>query len=317
MNQDRTEQLIRDVFADQAARAVDGRDVLDTLRGEPKRRHGLVLVTAAVVVVVAAVATFVIPEVFRRSSPAPSAAEQQTPAVTPTNVLVVGVDENDYTDTIMLVRTGADGSVSLVSIPRDTWDGQNKLNQLYVKNGERALVDAVTGLTGVPIDHLAIVDMSALATVADAVGGVPVCLRAAVDDDYSGARFPQGEQVVTGDAALAFVRQRHGLPNGDLDRIARHQAFLRGLSTKLPSADLPALLDAVAGNVRTDNGLDLLGFVQTLAQAPSLHVGTIPTGSLDVETPQGSGIAVDPAQVKQFVGDLQGTPPSDGVPCVN
>lgn len=313
---DRTEQLIRDVFTDQAARATDGREVLDALRGTPRRRYGAVIAAAAVVVVVAAVAAFVVPEVFRRSTPPPVGSEQPA-AVTPANVLVVGVDENDNTDTMVLAQTRADGSVSLVSLPRDVWNGQAKLNRIYREDGKEALVDAVTALTGVRLDHLAIVDMSALGAVADAVGGVPVCLRAAVEDDYSGADFPQGEQVLTGNAALAFIRQRHGLANGDLDRIVRQQAFLRGLSAKLPDADLAALIDAVRNKVETDDEFDLLGFVQTLAGATSLRVGTIPVERVDIGTPEGAAIEIDPARVKKYVGDLQGTPPVDGVPCVN
>ena len=48
-------------------------------------------------------------------------------------------------------------------------------------------------------------------------------------DSYTGADFPAGPQNVSGAAALAFVRQRHGLPRGDLDRILRQQAYLSGL----------------------------------------------------------------------------------------
>jgi LCP family protein required for cell wall assembly len=237
--------------------------------------------------------------------------------VTPQNVLVVGVDENDNTDTIVLTRTHADGSVSIVSIPRDAWHGKEKLNRIYREEGMPLLVDVIESLTGVRAEHYAVVDMSALAAVADAAGGVPVCLNNAVDDQYSGARFPKGEQVLHGAAALAFIRQRHGLSNGDLDRMVRQQAFLRGLSAKLPDADAAALVDAVRGKVETDPAFDLLGFVQTLARATSLHVGTIPVGRVDIDTPEGAAIAVNPAQVTKYVGDLQGTPPVDGVPCVN
>jgi LCP family protein required for cell wall assembly len=275
-----------------------------------------VLATAAVVVVVVAVAAFVVPEVFRRSSPPPVADHSAQRQVTPVDVLVVGLDDADHTDTIVLTRVHADGSVSLVSIPRDTWNGQTKLNRILATGGMPPLVDAVADLTGVRADHYAMVDMPALGAVADAVGGVPVCLRAATDDPFSGAHFAGGEQVLEGGAALAFVRQRHGLPNGDLDRIARQQAFLRGLATKLPDADLAALAGAVEGRIVTDD-LDVVGFVQTLAAATSLHVGTIPAGEAGVETPQGAGIAVDPVRVKEFVADVQGTPPVDGVPCVN
>ena len=46
-----------------------------------------------------------------------------------------------------------------------------------------------------------------------------------------------GVQTIEGVQALAFVRQRYGLPNGDLDRIVRQQAFLSGLAHKVLSAD--------------------------------------------------------------------------------
>ena len=67
------------------------------------------------------------------------------------------------------------------------------------------------------------------ATETDAIGGVDVCLKSAVDDDFSGAHFAAGPRSVAGHDALAFVRQRHGLPLGDLDRVRRQQAFLAGL----------------------------------------------------------------------------------------
>jgi LCP family protein required for cell wall assembly len=323
MNQDRTEQLIRDVFADQAARAVDGRDVLEALQGKPRRRYGLALATAAVVVVVAAVATFVIPEVFRRSSPTPPVAEQQTAAVTPTSVLVVGVDANRRTDTVVLSQIHADGGVSLVSLPRDSWvqdptGAMVRLNRVYEVSGAEALLATVRDLTGVMPEHYAVVDMRALADLTNAVGGVPVCLNAAVQDDYSGADFPAGEQVLSGDAALAFVRQRHGLFNGDLDRVKRHQALLQGIGTKLGDADLPALADAVRGRITTDPDLDLLGLAQALAGATSVHVGTIPVIDTNHQAPGGgSVITVDPGQVKEFVGGIASTPPAGGVPCVD
>ena len=53
-----------------------------------------------------------------------------------------------------------------------------------------------------------------------------MCLNQAVSDDYSGADFPAGRQRLDAAQALAFVRQRHGLDNGDLDRTHRQQAFL-------------------------------------------------------------------------------------------
>jgi LCP family protein required for cell wall assembly len=324
---DRTEQLVRDAFAEEAARAADPREVLANVRGKrPRRSYGLVLATAAVVVVVAAVSTFVVPKVFEHSS-VPVAGERQQiqmPAK-PTNVLVVGVDENDYTDSIILVRFNDDHSTSVVSLPRDSWvsagGAMTKLNQVYVKSGVDTLVAAVRDLTGVAVEHWAVVDMAAVGALTNAVGGVPVCLNAATEDKFAGADFPAGKQILNGDAALAFIRQRHGLPNGDLDRIVRLQVFLESMLGKADGNRWQSLVDSVKGHVRTDPGLDVLGVANALAVSDELHVGTIPYGSVDLQTPAaGSAVEVDPAQVKQFVANLQdtqATSPHTGVTCVN
>lgn len=318
---DRTEQLIRDAFAEEARRAPDSREVLAGLhRRRAPRRVGLLVATAAMVVVVAAVAAFVVPEVFRRS--APPVADQSL-AVTPTSVLVVGVDKRDHTDTLGLVRLDENGALSLASLPRDLWvttpDGkQTRLNQVYPASGADTLLSTVRDLTGVAVEHYVVMDMSAVGDLATAVGGVPVCLRTAVDDRFAEASFPAGEQVVSGPAALAFLRQRHGLPMGDLDRVARAQAFLQSLATRLRDADLTKVLPVVRDHVRTDDGLDLLGLARNLTMARSFHVGTVPVRDVQFVTPAGAAaMAVDPAEVKQFVADLPASAPVDGVPCVN
>jgi len=61
---------------------------------------------------------------------------------------------------------------------------------------------------------------------------VDVCLNKAVNEPKSGAYFPAGQQTISGAQALSFVRQRYGLPNGDLDRIVRQQVFLGALAAR-------------------------------------------------------------------------------------
>ncbi len=323
MTHDRTEQLIRDAFADQADRATGARDVLAALRGR-RRRPGLVLATAAVVVAVVAVAAFVVPEVFRRSSGAgPAGAGEGQARVTATSVLVVGVDAAGHTDTVALTQVHGDGSVSLVSLPRDAWvasaTGMSRLNQIHAAAGMDALRSAVGELTGVAPEHYVLVDMAAVAGLTDAVGGVPVCLRTAVSDPLSGAEFGPGPQVLHGGAALAFLRQRHDLPNGDLDRILRQQVFLRSWADRLRGADLPAVVAAVRGRVTTDEGLDLLGLAEALTSAKAVLTGTIPIEDPVHDTPEGgSAVAVDPAAVREFVGNLRPSGGPAGPPaCVN
>lgn len=322
MTEDRTEQLVRDAFAEEAARAVDSREILAAVRGTRRRRsYGLILTTAAVVVIVAAVATFVVPEVFRRSSVPP--ATEQSHVVIPMNVLVVGTDEHGYSDSIVLVQVGANGSANVVSLPRDSWvsaDGKmTRLSQVYTQSDVYILPRTVDKLTGVKIDRLVVVDTRAVVDVVNAVGGIPVCLNAATSDQDSGADFVAGQQVLNGDEALAFVRQRHGLPNGDLDRIVRLQAFVQSLVVRLRDADLAAVIAAASGSIDIDPSLDLLELATDLAGAKELHIGTIPIANPDLQTPEGGSVlGVDPAQVKEYVSGLPNTPPATGdVPCVN
>jgi len=318
MTLDRTEQYVRDAFDAEAARAVDSREVLANLRrARPPRRHHVVAVAAVVVAVVAT--AIVLPTVFRKSEP--PAAQQSAAATGP--VVIVGVDTAGYTDSMVLARI-VDGSVNLVSLPRDTWvqvpDGpMARLNTVYNSYGIDVLLATVRDLTGVAAEHYAVVDMTAVGALATAVSGVPVCLNAAAEDEAAGTDLPAGEQSLQGDAALGFLRQRRGLPNSDLDRIVRHQAFLSSLAVKLRGADLPSVVGALQGHVTTDEDLDVLALATTVVAAEDLRVGTIPVLDTDHTTPDGhSVIAVDPGQVRQFVEGQADTPPvSDDVPCVN
>ena len=55
------------------------------------------------------------------------------------------------------------------------------------------------------------------------LGPVQVCLKEPAQDSYSGVDLPAGNSELDAKQALSFVRQRHGLPNGDLDRQVRQQ----------------------------------------------------------------------------------------------
>ena len=139
---------------------------------------------------------------------------------------------------------------------------QHQLEMQSRDAGRRATLDVVRGLTGVPIDHFAEVSLAGFYDLANALGGVEVCLNHPVQDAaYSGADFPAGRQVLNGAQALAFVRQRHGLPNGDLDRTHRQQAFLASASHEIRSAGTlfdvgrtQRLIAAAERDVVTDDG---------------------------------------------------------------
>ncbi len=258
-------------------------------------------------------------------------------------------------DTLILVhvRAGAAQPAVAVSIPRDSYVnvpgfGTHKINSAYQwgmrdaesalaaqgvdepqlrllarQAGARQLVQTVEQLTGVTIDHYVQINLAGFYEITQAVGGVPVCLKDPVHDSYSGANLPAGPQTVSGAAALAFVRQRYGLPHGDLDRILRQQAFLSGLVHRLLSGDVltnptavAALDEAIARYVVIDAGWDLSGLI---AQARSMAEGsitfrTIPTGRSDLPTRDGEAVQVDPEQVQQFISDLTGAGDHSGNP---
>ena len=109
------------------------------------------------------------------------------------------------------------------------------------------------------------------------------------------------------------MRQRHGLPNGDLDRITRQQVFLAGATSRLLSAGTlanPFALDRLTGvmarSVTLDSGWDVLSFAAQMQalSAGSVTFRTIPTGTDELSTPEdGQAVKVDPARVRTFVTD--------------
>lgn len=317
MTQD-TERLIREAFEAEAERAVDSRAVLAELeRRKPRRRLGGVVALAAFAVLIVAAVGIVVPRALRTPAlpPAASPADQ--------NVLVAGLDDNGGADSIVLAHVGKDGSASAIMLPRDALadipgHGQGTLDAAYRLGGADELVATVRALTGAAVDHYALVDMSGVAQLSTAVGGVPVCLRAPANDPITGFSMAAGTHSLSGTQALAFLRQRHGLPRGDLDRIVRLQAFLRSLVKqtlgKLTDGQVVA---AVRGSVRTDPGWNPLEAAGMLRG--TLSTATIPLAGAEAPTPAGgAGIGVVPQQVRQFVRDFTAAPPPpNDETCVN
>jgi len=184
--------------------------------------------------------------------------------------------------------------------------------------GRTELQAIVQAFTGLHIDHYAEVNLIGFYTLSNAIGGVPVCLNAAVNDPYSGAVFKAGPQEISGSAAMSFVRQRHGLPAGDLDRIRRQQAFLAGATSKMLSAGtltspgkLSNLMSAASRALVLDSGFDLLSFASQMAGLSSGNVTfeTIPTHGAETST-DADALATEPAEIEQFFAKIDGKSPS-------
>ena len=262
--------------------------------------------------------------------------------------LRAGDNVSTNTDTIILVRIPNNGrSATAISIPRDSYVeatgdlGKTKINgvfgqvklekmkELVEQQGEdpavaepkateaarEALIKTVANLTGVTVDHYAEIGLLGFALITDALGGVDVCLKDAVYEPLSGADFPAGPQRLNGPQALSFVRQRHDLPRGDLDRVTRQQAVMAALAHQVISgktlsspATLNRLQDAVQRSVVLSEGWDIMDFVTQMQKLAGGKVAfaTIPVLQEDGWSDDGmqSVVRVDPTQVQTFVSSL-------------
>ncbi|MEU9231967.1 LCP family protein [Streptomyces subrutilus] len=185
---------------------------------------------------------------------------------TPLNILLIGSDARDDaanqalgggTDTFdgppladvqMLLHLSADRSnMSVVSMPRDTMlmmpkctepngkvhpasKGLVQTNESLQRGGPGCTVAAWTELTKIPIDHFMMIDFKGVVSMADAIGGVPVCVEQNVhsrtrDGKGSGLKLPKGESIIQGETALQWLRTRYGFEDGtDIARThAQHQ----------------------------------------------------------------------------------------------
>ena len=306
--------LIRQAIAAEAEERVDPRTVLANLHKAKKRRKPLgLIVGVATLTAAAAAAAVIIPTAVKKTDAAPATL----PPAQAENVLLIGTDDVNNTDALVFARFEPDGTASVISLPRDIYagPGRDKINSLY-QEGPRRLTEEVQHLTGAKVDHFAAIKMSEFGKVATAVGGVEVCLTTAAKDVRSGVDLPAGRQTLTGDQALAFLRQRLNLPNGDLDRTKRHQAFLSGLAAKITKDNAVALARAVDGSIQVDEGWDVLAFAARFQGPVKIRTATLPVGET-VQRDGVSGFAPDPAQAKQFVEEQFGGKAQSQDGCVN
>ena len=262
-------------------------------------------------------------------------------------MLRAGDEVSTNTDTIILIRIPNNGqSATAISIPRDSYVespgiGKLKINGVYgsvhlekMKElveeqgvdpavaepeaqaaGREQLIKTVANLTGVTVDHYAEIGLLGFALITDALGGVNVCLNAPVYEPLSGADFPAGWQKLNGTQALSFVRQRHDLPRGDLDRVARQQAVMASMAhevifskTLSSPTTLNNLEDAVQRSVVLSDGWNIMDFVEQLQK---LAGGNIAFATIPIVEEAGwsddgmqSVVRVDPAAVKDWVTGL-------------
>lgn len=178
------------------------------------------------------------------------------------------LDDGEWTpwshlsDTIIIAHIPADrDSVSLVSIPRDSWvpidgypfsAGHGKINAAFSYGGPALSLKTVEDLSGISIDHVAIIDWVGFRDLTSALGGIRVYIPETFYDESQKISWEKGWHTYEGEEALAYVRTRYGLEGGDFDRIKRQQNFLRATMGKLLSGSTttnPIRLTKVVGVV--------------------------------------------------------------------
>ena len=233
------------------------------------------------------------------------------------------------TDTIILLHVPVSGSPTLISFPRDSWVsvpgvGMRKINSAFQigaakgnsGDGAKLLVSIIQNMTGLEINHYVRVSMLGFYNVVKALGPVTVCLNNAVKDPYSGIDLPAGTSSLNAQQALAFVRQRHGLPNGDLDREIRQQYFLSrevqqatAAGTLLNPGKLQSVVDAVSSSIETDPDLNIVALAAEVKNAGHMTSATIPisgTPTIRVGSSRISIVQVNTAAMPAFIGSIIG-----------
>ena len=280
-----------------------GQAFLDTRRAGPTGRFGVVgILLVALLVIVPHVIVWrygtIAGETFARvfGGQVLSAAGEPRTEARPSpsdkeriNVLLVGVDSTKtrtemLTDTMMVVSLDPIGhTVSMVSLPRDIVNvplGNGdiygpKLNSLmsyadrhpdqFPKGGMTTLEDAVGALLGIPIAYYARLDFKGFVKMVDAVGGVDIKVKKALEDPgydgyglgEKGFSLSKGTHHLDGAQALAYARIRKALGESDFTRADRQQQILVALKDQATSGgsilwELPGLMEAVGETVKSD-----------------------------------------------------------------
>lgn len=262
----------------------------------------------------------------------------------PTTILLLGADrgpgreEVGRSDAIVLLRTDPDDHrVSLLSIPRDLrveipGRGLDKINAAYAYGGAALAIETVEDLTGIPVNHVALVDFATFGEVIDALGGVTIDVPRRIVSNrfdcpyatparcerWQGWQFRRGEQTMDGQRALVYARIRENTldPNeSDITRGGRQQQVVQAIVNELGGVGgflrLPLVGDDVMKPVATDlstTEMLELGWVK-FRSSSTLRCRLGGTGELVDGTAYIVGTEENVAVVSMFEGKTAPQPP--------
>lgn len=193
------------------------------------------------------------------------------------NVLICGKHGSNV-DTIIFANVNPENKeVTLISIPRDLYYQERKINSVYYYYGMDEFIREVEDITGQQIDKYMLIDMYVFADIVDAMGGIDITLTEdLIDPSYttydngvwSTLYYPAGDYHLNGTQTLRVARSRHY--SSDYDRAERQQMILESIKDKALSmglSDTTALfeiVELVMDNTETNIGINeaLMYYVQ-------------------------------------------------------
>lgn len=196
---------------------------------------------------------FTVHNAIDSASGSKTATSGKIAAKQPISVLVLGVDqgiegrhEQGNSDTMILATANpAKNKATMTSIPRDTLvdvlgEPGNKyfmfrVNSAYEVGGSKAAMKTVSTMLNVPINYYLEVNMKALKSLVNAVGGVDV--QVPFSFSYDWCDFHKGKQHLNGRHAVAYVRMRKEDPRGDYGRQLRQRQVIEAVAQKAMSVN--------------------------------------------------------------------------------
>lgn len=239
-----------------------------------------------------------------------------------TNYLLIGSDARpgdtaSRADVIQLIHVNKPGDgIWMIHFPRDLYvdipgRGKDKINAAYAYGGAPLLVKTMEDLTGVQIDHVAQTDFPGFVDLTDSLGGV----RVYAEEGGGGAQ--QGWNDLDGEQALAFVRERYSLSQGDISRGERQQAWLNAILAKtltpgvlLNPGKLNSVIESGTAHTTVDSGLTA-GEIRSQALAlrgvrgGDIHQLTAPWSGFDTTSGGASIVVLDEGRMADLASALQ------------
>jgi LCP family protein required for cell wall assembly len=215
-------------------------------------------------------------------------------------------------DTMLLVHISkARDAAYIVSIPRDTLvnipahrsqDGTRdiperpgKINAAFAFGGAPLLIQTIEAKTNLKIDHYVEVSFAGFTGVVDALGGIQVCSKVAINDPKSHLVMSAGSHLLDGIEALKYVRTRDFDGRGDIGRMERQQQFVSAVLRKATSSGvllnpikMAKFYNATISTVKMDSSVNKNDLLTLAKQMRNLSSGNVRTLTVPLSDPNGS-----------------------------